>query len=119
MLSNLDPWNVIGWLVLSALGLAVLVILAFALLWLYTFQAARFKNWLEWRKTRHALFPDYDGKPQVWGWKHGPQRGSKVEIRRNPNGTLSIVFSTQTFWGGQSDDDWLKLRDRMRYTLLQ
>ncbi len=114
MLSNLDPWNVIGWLVLSGLVLVLLALLVFSALCFY----ARLKNWLEWRKTRHALFPDYDGKPQVWGWKHGPQRGSKVEIRRNPNGTLRFDFSTQTWWGGQSDDDWLKLRDRMRYTLL-
>lgn len=118
MNTTLDPWDIIGWLLLGTAALAVAaVILSLWVMWLrhlLTQQLIR----RDWLRTQHVAPPAEAWKEQRWGYKHGPTSKKGVKVRRNENGTLALFFEEGFTWGGQSDLEWAAVRDQRRYTLI-
>lgn len=119
MKTTLDPWDIIGWLLLGTAAVAVAaVILSLWVMWLrhlLTQQLIR----RDWLRTRHVAAPVETGKEQSWGYKHGPQVYKKfVTVSRNENGTLALFFGEGFTWGGKTDQEWATVRDERRYTLI-
>lgn len=118
MKTTLDPWDIIGWLLL---GTAALAVAAVILILLVMWQRALLTQYLirrDWRRTRHVAPPTEPGHFQRWGFKHGNSRDAGVVLKRYDNGVLAFMFEAGYTWGGQNDGQWVSMRDKRHYTLI-
>jgi len=118
MKTTLDPWDIIGWLLLGTAALALCaVILSLWVMWLrhlLTQQMIR----RDWLRTRQIAPPIKAGEEQRWGYKHGQTYNKGVLIRRHNNGLLALIFEEGFTWGGLTNQEWAEVRDQRRYTLI-
>lgn len=117
MKTTLDPWNIIGWLLLGTAGLAVAaVILSLLVMW----QRHLLTQYLirrDWRRTRHVAQPAIPGEIQLWGYKHGAGL-QKINLRRQEDGTVGPFYFPGLGFGFYSEEHWNAKRYRDRLTLI-
>lgn len=118
MKTTLNPWDIIGWLLLGTAGLAVAAVILILLVMWQRHLLTQYLIRREWRRTRHVAPPAETWKEQFWGYKPGHHYKKGVRVRRDDNGTLALFFDEGFTWGGQSDLEWAAVRDERRYTLI-
>lgn len=118
MKTTLDPWDIIGWLLLGTAALAVAAVILILLVMWQRHLLTQYLIRRDWRRTWQVAPPAEAWKEQVWGYKNGQTSKKGVRVRRNENGTLSLFFEEGFTWGGQTEQEWAAVRDQNRYTLI-
>jgi len=119
MKTTLDPWDIIGWLLLGTTALALAAVILILLVMWQRHLLTQYLIRRDWRKTRHVAPPACSGTIQYWGRWHGKSECGELKIYRDAQSCLMAWSFLRKRWDSLDDAKWFYLRDLNRLTLLR
>lgn len=105
----MDPWNIIGWIVLGLFSLVVLCGFGFAVAAVTARLVRRYQLWRLFRRDRNV--PALEG--QHWSGR------KSFEVRYVNNDTGRITVKTGAASMGVTEEQWERMRKRDRLHLVR